>query len=127
MKIDHININTNNLSQSLNFYQEIFGLPMKDDHTSDKDQPWAIIGENDRFFMAIYQDSADLGQQNRINHFGVYVANFQDFYQRVKKSGIKINLYNGQEIIDYPRSQSFYIQDPDGNEIEISSQFGGAL
>ena len=30
-------------------------------------------------------------------------------------------------IIRYPRSRSLYVQDPDGNEIELTSAFGGGL
>ena len=33
----------------------------------------------------------------------------------------------GSAILPYPRSQSIYIRDPDGHEIELTTRFGGGL
>jgi catechol 2,3-dioxygenase-like lactoylglutathione lyase family enzyme len=30
-------------------------------------------------------------------------------------------------VVEYPQSRSVYVADPDGNEIELTSAFGGGL
>ena len=58
------------------------------------------------------------------NHMGLNIENFQNIQAVLEERGIEIE-YGG--VIDYPDSNSIYIKDPSGYEIELSEHFGGAL
>jgi hypothetical protein len=47
----------------------------------------------------------------------------------MRKKSLKIEIvnYNESGVIDYPETQSIYIKDPSGYEIELSKSFAGKL
>lgn len=124
MKIDHINMSVSNLDKSVKFYQDLFHLPLKEVGISQKSgMPYKIIGEQDKFFLCLYQNKIDPGN-GRYGHIGVNIENFQQMHERIKELGIQIE-YGG--IVEYENSNSIYILGPDGEEVELSSTFGGGL
>ena len=74
--------------------------------------------------MALYESSHDELQENQLNHLGFNLENFDESIDLLKGKGIELG-YGGD--IDYPKSKSAYITDPNGVEIELSSNFGGGL
>lgn len=121
MKIDHLNISTNKISEMIQFYAEHFDLKIVEEGEYNG-LPHVIIGHPERFYLCLYQTHESLEKKVRINHIGINVNNFDSFLGKIKSKGVAL-LYNG--LTHYPNSDSFYIADPDGNEIEISSKFGG--
>lgn len=63
-------------------------------------------------------------QKGGIAHFGFNIENFDEIMEKCKTLGIEV-LYDGP--VQFERSQSIYIKDPNGYEIELSEVSGGGL
>jgi catechol 2,3-dioxygenase-like lactoylglutathione lyase family enzyme len=122
--IDHLNLFVKNLENSKQFYKDLFGFEIHESGISAKGYPYAIIGKSQKAFLAIYENPSALIKQSHINHIGFNVSNFQDAKEAIKELGVKEAIWGE---VDYGKSKSLYILDPDENEIEISSHFGGGF
>lgn len=127
--LDHINISTHNYQKTLDFYKNHFGFQTKEKGIKDG-RAFEIIGLKNKIYLALYdtgkeQDGAlsRFTQEKGLNHFGLHVQNFDETYQYAQDHDIKITI----EPYQYPNSRSFYVEDPNGMEIEISEVFGGGL
>lgn len=127
--IDHLNIKVANLNKSIDFYQKVFGFEVKERKVSQKSgQDYAIVGLSNKLLLVLCEDSADLSE-TRLNHFGINVVDFDAALSTIKSKKVTVVDYGGDDdkVITYDDSRSIYIQDPDGYEIELSSNFGGGL
>jgi len=124
-QIDHINMNVNNLSESIEFYRANFGFKVMEDQSED-DEPWAIIGIPDTAYLCLYEcpGRKKPGDGMTINHFGLVLKDFEQTLRTLETRGIEI-LYGGP--LQWPRSRSIYIVDPSGHEIELVEKIGGGL
>lgn len=123
--VDHINMNVKNLKNSLEFYQRLFkNTEIKEAGTNGFGNPYSILGIDRKLYLCLYQQEKMHQDSGPLNHIGINVSNFNQVVNELMKLKIPL-LYGG--IVEYPNSQSIYITDPDGNEIEFSSQFGGGL
>lgn len=125
MAIDHINFCVKNLEDTLSFYHKVFGFEVKERGIRDGGS-WAIFGHPETGYLCAYEypDLEISTRGLRINHFGLYVTDFNTLEERLKKLGVNI-LYGGE--VDWGRSRSIYITDPSGWEIELAEHFGGGL
>ena len=126
--IDHINLSVSDLDRSIHFYDQVFGLQIREDRRLDE-RPYAIVGRAGTGFLALHESSGPAAVRGRINHWGFVVDDFDGLGERLAALGVEV-LYRrdgGDGVIEYPRSRSVYIADPDGNEIELTSRFGGGL
>ena len=80
---------------------------------------YAITSLPNKTFLCLYESGF---QKRNINYFGIYINNFADAIKELTKRSVEF-LYG--EVTEYPNSQSVFMSAPSGNEIEISSQFGG--
>ena len=119
--IDHLNLHVKNLKQSIAFYEQLLGFTELEDLPEDNGK---IIGDKSAK-LAIYEN-ADFGGHKKIglNHIGFNIENFGDVEARCKELGIEI-LYGG--VVRWPRSQSIYVKDPNGYELELTETWGAAL
>lgn len=117
--IDHINMKVKDLGKSIEFYEKVFGFEIKREQPEHKSK---IIG-NDSIKLCLYEDS-QMSVDGGIVHFGFNVENFHEIMQICKNLGVKI-LYDGP--IEFERSRSVYIRDPNGYDIELSELQGGGL
>ena len=118
--IDHINMNVRNLDETERFYRDLFGFEVKEDQPKFQ---FRVIG-NDNIKLCIYENpelQADPDQQN-IAHFGFYIENFEEVLNECKRLNVPVT--RNQE---WKHSQSVYIQDPNGYDIELSKVQGGGL
>lgn len=122
--LDHLNLNVINLKETVNWYEELFGFKVKEEGLSSSGNPYKIIGKSGVLYMALYENGHDEVNANPLNHIGFNLDNFEESIQVLKNKGIELG-YGG--IIEYPDSKSAYITDPNGLEIELSSNFGGGL
>ncbi len=120
-RIDHINLTVLDLNKSARFYKGVFGLDSFEKGESNG-SPYEIIGDPQSFYLCLYEGKKRM--KGPVNHLGIHIKNFEQSILRLKKNDIKL-LYGG--VVQYPKSRSLYIQDPDGNEIELSEFFGGDL
>lgn len=122
--LDHLNLSVINLNETVNWYKELFGFEVKEEGKSSSGNPYKIIGKSGTLYMALYENGDDEVNSNPLNHIGFNLDNFDESIQVLKSKGIELG-YGG--IIEYPDSKSAYITDPNGLEIELSSNFGGGL
>ena len=116
--IDHVNMAVNNLDESVAFYGELFGFEVC------KEQPEhhsKIIG-NDTIKLCLYEDPSAV-KQGGIAHFGFAIDNFEDVVAKCVKMGVE----TPYGVIEWEKSRSVYISDPDGYELELSERQGGGL
>ncbi len=116
--IDHVNMAVNNLDESVAFYSELFGFEVR------KEQPERdskIIGNN-TIKLCLYEDPSAV-KEGGIAHFGFAIDNFEDVVAKCEEMGIEMPY----GVVDWEKSRSVYISDPDGYELELSERQGGGL
>ena len=122
--IDHINMNVKDLEETINFYNDLFGFEIrKEDNSPNKlDAPSKIIG-NDSIKLCLYENPK-MSSNGGIAHFGFHITNFAQIMNKCKELNIEV-LYGGP--IEFEKSNSIYIKDPSGYDIELSEISGGGL
>jgi len=121
--IDHVNMRVKNLEESFKFYHDLFGFQIKQEDNPNKvDVPSKIIGNNS-IKLCLYE-IPDMNPEGGITHVGFHVANFNEILHKCQELGVEI-LYGGT--VDWEKSKSIHIKDPNGYEIELSEIFGGGL
>ncbi len=124
ISMDHVNMNVKNLTQSVEFYKNLFGFEIrKADNSPNKlDAPSQIIG-NDSIKLCLYEDP-QMSTGGGIAHFGFHVENFDQIMDKCKELNVEV-LYGGP--VEFEKSRSVYIKDPSGYDIELSEVSGGGL
>lgn len=123
--IDHINMMVKNLEESKLFYKKLFGMKVLEEGVSKKSaKQYLIIGIPNVISLCLYEQEVISFENQSISHFGLNIKNFEETKDILEKEGIEIH-YGG--IIDWEKSQSIYISDPSGHEIELSRNFAGGL
>lgn len=117
--MDHVNMAVKNLEESVKFYKDLFGFVVKKEQPEQKSK---IIG-NDSIKLCLYEDP-DMKPEGGIAHFGFHIQNFDDIMEKCKSLGVTI-YYDGP--VQFEKSRSIYISDPNGYDIELSEVTGGGL
>lgn len=119
--IDHVNLQVINLEATCAFYRELFGFSVLEDIP---EQHGRIIG-NDRVKLAVYE-TPGMKRYQKVGfaHFSLHLDNFGDVEAKCAAMGIPIQ-YDG--VVDWAHSRSYYINDPNGYEIELAEVWGGGL
>ena len=88
--MDHVNMNVKNLTQSVEFYKNLFGFEIrKADNSPNKlDVPSQIIG-NDSIKLCLYEDP-QMSTSGGIAHFGFHIANFDQIMEKTAKYAQKL-------------------------------------
>ncbi len=119
--IDHINLDVTNLAQTVDFYKKLFGFVVLKDQPEENSK---IIG-NEFIKLCLYQkDEFRQFRKNGFNHFGFHIKNFEEIIQKCAELDIEV-FYGGP--IEWEFSESIYIKDPNGYEIELARVFGGGI
>ena len=125
--IDHLNLFVGDLPRSIRFYACVFGFEVREDHRDDA-EPWAILGASGRAYLALYENPVTRTPDHPwFNHWSFVVDDLDAALCHLEANGVEPERYRGRTIIEWPRSRSLYIHDPDGYEIELTSRFGGGL
>jgi lactoylglutathione lyase len=123
VKLDHINISTENLNESIEWYKKIFGFELVESGIKPNGTRWGIIALNDSMICMGEYPGRELANKiddrsvHQIYHFGIRVSDLEKWKQIMKNHNLKPN-YGGP--VEYPNSKSWYIYDPSGHEIEVS-------
>jgi len=126
-RLDHVNISVRDLDVSAGFYAALFGLELKEQGDNGVTR-WCIIGAPDRFYLCLAELRCAEGfkpEGIHINHVGFVVDDIDETVRRIH--GLGLQLQNNDATVDWPRSRSAYVKDPDGILIEITNRFGGGL
>ena len=121
MKFLHSLIRVKNLKESMKFYTEIMGLKLTEERrledctlyflTDEESGVQIELTDNDEIPSNGYSNGTAFG------HFAFYCDDFDKFTERLNKNGYKY-LYEPFDLTGKGSNIAF-INDPDGNEIEL--------
>ena len=117
--MDHVNMTVKNLEESVEFYKKLFGFEVRKEQPEHQSK---IIG-NDNVKLCLYEEP-DMNPEGGIAHFGFNIENFDEIIDKCKSLGVQV-LYDGP--VQFEKSKSIYIKDPNGYDIELSEIPGGGL
>lgn len=122
IKLDHINLTVRNIEESREWYKKMFDFLPVERGISPQSRKFEILARNDFMIcMSEYKDQnnddGQIRQNHRIYHFGVRVDNEEEWINRINTFKVRIK-YNA--VYQYPHSRSWYVEDPNGHEIEVS-------
>ena len=112
--IDHLNLQVQDLNETAEFYNKLFGFEVKKEQPEDNSK---IIGNNSVKLCLYETPGFEQYQKKGFAHFGLHIENFYEVLNKCKEMGIKI-YYDGP--IKWEYSISVYIKDPNGYEIELT-------
>jgi catechol 2,3-dioxygenase-like lactoylglutathione lyase family enzyme len=106
VSINHITVKVPDLHRTSNFYQEFFGMPLKQ-HSAKTH----ILGVGDSQFFGIEQGDG----QARVDHydFGIAAFDADDVRSKLTKLNLKFDSGNSKE--------SFKFFDPDGFHVQVNT------
>jgi lactoylglutathione lyase len=128
--IDHINLSVSDLERSVDFYKRVFGFKIVEDQRNAEPNPWAIVGVAGAAYLALHQTPLERAEDGlAINHFGLVADDIEAALAHLLQEEANVLFQDREEgpIIDWGKSFSIYIKDPDGHNIELTSKFGGGL
>lgn len=119
MSLAHVTIMVNNLNESLDFYQNIVGLPIVNRFQAGPDQEIVFLGEGESLVELIYnknKKNANIGQDISI---GFGVKNLDETLDFIKEN--KIELHSGP-FQPNEETRFFFVEDPNGLKIQFIEQ-----
>ncbi len=128
VRIDHVHLVVKNLKESIHWYQNIFGFELVESGQTDAGADWGVLAHNDSM-ICLSEAKAPFSEGPlhsgiRVAHFGLRVTDRMRWVRTIEEHRLQL-FYGG--LVQYPFSQSWYIQDPTGHEIEVSYSDGLAL
>lgn len=130
IKLDHVNLTVRDINESIDWYGRIFGFEPVERGVNQNGRPWAIVAHDDSMIcMTEYRERQSAARQGEIDfhqfyHFGIRVSDESEWRAKVEKFAVKVR-YGGA--YEYPHSLSWYVEDPNGHEIEVSYAGGERL
>jgi len=124
-RMDHVNISVRDLDVSAGFYAALLGIDLKEQGDSGTTR-WCILGAPDRFYVCLCEVGSGTFEPKdiHINHVGFVVDDIDETIRRIQGLGLQLEF---GKTLDWPRSRSAYVKDPDGILIEFTNRFGGGL
>lgn len=120
--LDHLNMTVRNVEESADWYNRVFGFESVE-AGQWSGRPWRILKSGEAM-LCIYEapgrdhPSVDVHDHHAIKHFAFRIKDRDAWARTVEEQGLRL-YYGG--VIDYPHSQSWYVHDPNGYEIEVAA------
>jgi len=114
MKMSHVTISVKNLSESLEFYHNVVGLPVKRRFSSGASEI-VFLGDGETEIELIYNEAQTdifIGQHISI---GFEVESLQEIIPALTQKGIP----TGEIIQPNPQVMFFFITDPNGVRVQF--------
>ena len=107
VSINHVTVRVPNLHRTSQFYQEFFGMPLK-----QRSATVHILGVGDSSFFGIEQGD---GREAKVDHydFGISHFNADEIRTKLRQRGLKFSDAKSQE--------SFKFFDPDGFQVQVNA------
>jgi len=124
--IDHVNLSVSDLDKSVAFYSRLLGVERKEGG-EENGVRWCILGKKDHFYVCFFEvkGGAYRPADVHVNHVGFVVDDIEETVRRIHGLGYKLQFKD--TLVQWPRSRSAYVADPDGILIEFTERFGGGL
>lgn len=125
--LDHLNMTVGSVPRTVDWYARVFGFELVEEGIW-RGKPWGIIRSGDAV-LCIYEDpergSPDLSehQSHGVAHFGLRIDDRASWEATVVRESVEV-LYDGA--VSWSHSTSWYIEDPNGYEIEVALWHHGA-
>jgi len=122
--LDHLNISVRDFDETVKWYARVFGFAKVEDGVQDGVR-WGVIRGGDAM-LCIYEHPSRkhlarfelAGRKvHGVSHFGLRITDEKEWLAIVEREKLDI-LYDG--VIGWPNSQSWYLKDPTGYEIEVA-------
>jgi len=120
--LEHVSLSVKDVNKSAAFYNTVFGISEIVNRGEKAGIRWFSLGQGRE--LHLISTVSGTVKLNKALHFAVTAMDFDGFVSRLQKSNVPYTDWNGtaQTISLRPDGvKQVYVQDPDGNWIEINS------
>jgi catechol 2,3-dioxygenase-like lactoylglutathione lyase family enzyme len=119
--LDHINLSVASFENTARWYERVFGFRVVENGVREG-RPWGVLRGGDAM-LCIYEhaelkfeDSEQLGKRglHGIAHLGFRITDRDAWLKTIKAENLDTYYWR------YPHSESWYVNDPTGWEIEVA-------
>ncbi len=114
--IRHLALKVRNFEECFKFYTEVLGMNV--DWKPDEENVYLTNGL-DNLALHYDKDVSNSTNDSRLDHFGIFIRKKEDidkYLSHMKDNNVKIHK---EKKIHRDNSISFYVEDPDGNILQI--------
>ena len=115
MNFCHVTISVKNLEDSLKFYHEILGLPIKNSFPAGNDSKIVFLGDGDTLVELIYDKANDNTSFGKDISIGFSVDSLEKTIDLLQKNKIAA----GKIIQPNPGVKFFFVSDPNGLKVQF--------
>ena len=125
--LDHVGVKVTDLDRSIRFYSDLFGFEMVDRRMLGRSNVEAAAMEvGGSIIFLLYEDSfqaRSAEEHGGVDHFCLTFTDpeFREILERIKAMGVRLEGGVVPRTGATGRSDSQYILDPDGNQIEVKT------
>lgn len=122
ISFNHVALGVSDLDNSTDFYTRILQIKQIPDPTNNPGIRWFDLGEGKELHLVSTPEN--FKRAPRQTHFAISTAKFDEFVQRLRNSDVPFVDWEGKPNTVYLRPdgvRQIYLQDPDGNWIEVNS------
>ena len=116
MKFCWVTISVQDLNKSLDFYQNIVGLPISERFNSGEGMEIVFLGEGETKVELLYNVNLPGMEPSQVISLGFEVHSLDQQLQYVQKQGIEVT---GGPYQPNPHIRFFFVNDPDGVSIQF--------
>lgn len=113
--IDHLNRYVSDVEKHTSFYTDVLGYELIGRGVKSDGSRYAILAGSGHELYISEKPGSGCGE-TMVRHIGYAVGDADALLDRLKKSGIA---GSETEIVVKEYSRQFYLEDPDGNEIDV--------
>jgi len=122
--LDHLNLTVSDLEASVRWYGRVLGFSPVESGIY-RGEPWKILRAGEAM-LALYQrpgrhhpgdDERGRLDQLGVSHFGLRITDRETWERTIERERVEV-AYGGS--VRWPHSTSWYVEDPDGYEIEVA-------
>ena len=120
MRLDHLNLSVSSFDETVTWYRAVFGFELVESATLDDGTRWGVI-HNGGASLCVYEhpeysSPGSAPTAHHLSHFALQIDDREAWLAAVEAHGIDVR-YGG--VVSWPHSDSWYVTDPTGWEIEV--------
>ena len=121
--LDHLNMTVNSFDESADWYRRVLGFEVVQDEVSDEGVRWGVLKSGEAM-LCIYEHPdrkpplAWEDEAHAIRHFGLRITDREEWEEIIERENVQCGFGGGA--IAWPHSTAWYVNDPNGYEIEVA-------